>query len=121
MKIAKSGDQYTGKHDLINRFRTLVRTSTLQLLCISIPMHVTYRQTFVLYRKFSATISAAALCASPATFEIGVTQVNANFAASQSGMDITEYFPSYQAWVTIPMAITAAALHFFWQRRCDLK
>ncbi|MCW7553115.1 C4-dicarboxylate transporter DcuC [Endozoicomonas gorgoniicola] len=65
--------------------------------------------------------SAAALCASPAAFEIGVTQVNANFAASQSGMDITEYFLGYQAWVTIPMAITAAALHFFWQRRCDLK
>ena len=65
--------------------------------------------------------SAAALCASPAAFEIGVTQVNANFAASQSGMDITEYFLSYQAWVTVPMAITAAALHFFWQRRCDLK
>ncbi|MET4694245.1 C4-dicarboxylate transporter DcuC [Endozoicomonas lisbonensis] len=65
--------------------------------------------------------SAAALCASPAAFEIGVTQVNANFAASQAGMDITEYFLSYQAWVTIPMAITAAGLHFFWQRRCDLK
>ena len=65
--------------------------------------------------------SAAALCASPAAFEIGVTQVNANFAASQSGMDITEYFLNYQAWVTIPMALTAAALHFFWQRRCDLK
>ncbi|UYM16100.1 hypothetical protein [Endozoicomonas euniceicola] len=75
MKIAKSDDQYTSKHDLINRFRTLVRTSTLQLPCISMPMHVTYRQTFVLYRKFSATIFNAALCASPAAFEIGVTQV----------------------------------------------
>lgn len=65
--------------------------------------------------------SAAALCASPAAFEIGVTQVNANFAASQADMDITEYFLGYQAWVTVPMAITAAALHFLWQRRCDLK
>lgn len=65
--------------------------------------------------------SAAAVCASPAAFEIGVTQVNANFAASQSGMDITEYFLGYQAWVTIPMALSTAALHFFWQRRCDLK
>ncbi|WP_252178244.1 C4-dicarboxylate transporter DcuC [Endozoicomonas sp. 4G] len=65
--------------------------------------------------------SAAAVCASPAAFEIGVTQVNANFAASQAGMDIAEYFLGYQAWVTIPMALMTAALHFFWQRRCDLK
>ena len=65
--------------------------------------------------------SAAAICASPAAFEIGVTQVNANFAASQSGMDITQYFLGYQAWVTIPMALVAAGLHFYWQRRCDLK
>ncbi|KEQ14101.1 C4-dicarboxylate transporter DcuC [Endozoicomonas numazuensis] len=65
--------------------------------------------------------SAAAVCASPAAFEIGVTQVNANFAASQGGMEITEYFLGYQAWVTVPMAFLTAALHFFWQRRCDLK
>ena len=65
--------------------------------------------------------SAVAVIASPAAFEIGVTQVNANFAASQSGMGITEYFLGYQAWVTVPMALLAAALHFYWQRRCDLK
>ncbi len=65
--------------------------------------------------------SAVAVIASPAAFEIGVTQVNANFAASQSGMGITEYFLGYQAWVTVPMALAAAALHFFWQRRCDIK
>ncbi|WP_422449972.1 C4-dicarboxylate transporter DcuC [Endozoicomonas sp. ALB091] len=65
--------------------------------------------------------SAVAVIASPAAFEIGVTQVNANFAASQSGLEITEYFLDYQAWITVPMALVAAALHFVWQRRCDLK
>ena len=65
--------------------------------------------------------SSVAVIASPAAFEIGVTQVNANFAASQSGLDIADYFLNYQAWVTIPMALVAATLHFFWQRRCDLK
>ncbi len=65
--------------------------------------------------------SAVAVIASPAAFEIGVTQVNANFAASQSGLEITEYFLGYQAWITVPMALVAAALHFVWQRRCDLK
>ncbi len=65
--------------------------------------------------------SAVAVIASPAAFEIGVTQVNANFAASQSGIEITEYFLNYQAWITVPMALVAAGLHFVWQRRCDLK
>ena len=65
--------------------------------------------------------SAVAIIASAAAFEIGVTQVNTNFAAAQSGLDIADYFLNYQAVVTIPMVLFAAFLHMVWQRRCDLK
>ena len=116
----------------INQFKLpYIVLAMCYLLCVVLQMFVTSATGLglllmvtlypVLRNIGLSPASAVAVIASPAAFEIGVTQVNANFAANQSGMDITEYFLNYQAWVTVPMALTAAALHFFWQRRCDLK
>lgn len=46
--------------------------------------------------------SACGVIATSQAFEIGPTQTNAIFSASQSGMDPTSYFVDYQIWLVAP-------------------
>lgn len=64
-------------------------------------------------------LSAAAPIATTAALEIGPTQSNVIYAASQSGLEVTEYVFGYQLPVAIPAALVMALLHFFWQKYMD--
>lgn len=64
-------------------------------------------------------LSAAAVIATTGAMEIGPTQSNVIYAASHSGMDVSQYVFSYQLPVALPAVIVMAVLHFFWQKFMD--
>lgn len=64
-------------------------------------------------------LSAAAAVATTGALELGPTQSNVIYAASQAGMDLTDYVFSYQVPVVIPAMVAVAVLHVVWQPLMD--
>ncbi len=69
----------------------------------------------------ASSLSAATMVVLCGGFGIGPGSGNANLAATNSGLDIMEYFISYQMPVAMVSWTTAAVLLFFTQRYYDKK
>jgi DcuC family C4-dicarboxylate transporter len=64
-------------------------------------------------------VAAAAVIGTTACLDLGPASPAANVAAETIGISPIEYFVHHQLKVTAVVVPVVAALHFFWQRRCD--
>lgn len=75
----------------------------------------------VLTKLGVSKVSAVAVIATSACLDLGPASGNSVLAATNSGMDVTEYFMNYQFLVGGVTAIAIAIMHFFVQRYYDAK
>lgn len=66
-------------------------------------------------------LAATAMIGTTACMDLGPASGNANLAASTADLDVAIYFAQYQIPVAIAVALTIALLHYFTQKRFDIK
>jgi len=64
-------------------------------------------------------VAAAAVIGTTACLDLGPASPASNVAAEVVGITPIEYFARYQVRIAAVVIPVVAALHFFWQRRCD--